>query len=194
MYNKYKLSYFDAPPMHIQAEAVHNILLIMHKFDESKGAKAFSYFTVVAKHHLMQVNNSNHRRYKKSSLMSAMPDNWEVEDDFFVTQERNDFAEFKELMLEFWERNLKNAFPKRKDLQIADAILELFRRSETIENFNKKHLYLLIREMADCKTQNITRVVNIMKETQADMMKEFRESGNITQIGINTDDFRFYKW
>ena len=42
--------------------------------------------------------------------------------------------------------NLKFSFYKKRDLQIADAILELFRRSEHIENFNKKHLYLLIEK------------------------------------------------
>jgi hypothetical protein len=183
MYNKYKLTYFDAPPDHIQAEAVHNLLLNLHKFDDSRGAKAFSYFTVVAKHHLMQVNNSNYRRYKRASLVSSMPDNWEIEDDFFERENVDDFVEFRKIMLGFWEENLTRVFTKRKDIQIADAILELFRRSTFIENFNKKHLYLLIREMADCKTQHITRVVNLMKKTQTKMVEEYRDTGNI----VDTD-------
>ena len=47
--------------------------------------------------------------------------------------------EFKELMLEYWDLNLTKVFTKKRDIQIADAILELFRRSQYIENFNKKH-------------------------------------------------------
>ena len=68
-----------------------------------------------------------------------------------------------------------------KSLQIADAILELFRRSEHIENFNKKHLYLLIREMTDCKTHYITKVVNVMKQHQKKMLNEYLEYGEFRQ-------------
>ena len=36
-------------------------------------------------------------------------------------------------------------------LQVADAILELFRKRENLEIFNKKALYIYIREMVDVK-------------------------------------------
>ena len=61
---------------------------------------------------------------------------------------------------------------KKRDIQIADAVLELFRRADYIENFNKKHLYLLIREMTDCKTHYITKVVNVMKQHQKKMLND----------------------
>jgi len=194
MYNKYKLSYFDAPPDHIKTEALHNLLLNLHKYDESKGTRAFSYFTVVAKHYLMQLNNSNHRRYKRSTLMSTMPENWEIEDNFFEREDVSEWVEFKGIMLDFWDKNLTTVFRKKRDIQIADAILELFRRSDSIENFNKKHLYLLIREMADCKTQYITRVVNIMKKTQFDMLTEFRNTGDIVEVGREFNMSSSFKW
>ena len=81
----------------------------------------------------------------------------------------------------FWPdcSNLNVVFTRKRDLQIADAILELFRRSEHIENFNKKHLYLLIREMTDCKTHYITKVVNVMKKHQKKMLNDYLEYGEL---------------
>jgi hypothetical protein len=38
------------------------------------------------------------------------------------------------------QKTFMNYFPKKNDAQIADAILELFRKRETIEVFNKKAL------------------------------------------------------
>ncbi|MCL5460055.1 hypothetical protein M3M33_15570, partial [Loigolactobacillus coryniformis] len=38
-------------------------------------------------------------------------------------------------------------FPKDNDVQIADAILELFRRREALDLNNKKKVYLYIREI-----------------------------------------------
>ena len=106
-----------------------------------------------------------------------MPQTWNPENDFYEVEENDEFKEFKKIMLKYWDENLNFVFTKKRDLQIADAILELFRRSEHIENFNKKHLYLLIREMTDCKTHYITKVVNVMKQHQKKMLNEYLEYG-----------------
>jgi len=49
-------------------------------------------------------------------------------------------------------------FPKDEDAQIADAILELFRKRDSIDVFNKKALYIYIREQVDAKTPKITKI------------------------------------
>jgi len=46
------------------------------------------------------------------------------------------------------------------DAQVADAILELFRKREDIDVFNKKALYIYIREQIDVKTPRITKIAN----------------------------------
>ena len=53
-------------------------------------------------------------------------------------------------------------FPKGNDAKIADAILELFRKRDAIDVFNKKALYIYIREMIDVKTPKITKIANIL--------------------------------
>jgi hypothetical protein len=57
--------------------------------------------------------------------------------------------------------------------------LELFRRAEFIENFNKKSLYLLIREMTGHPTHYITKVLNKMKGKQMELYNEFMDTGDI---------------
>ena len=109
-----------------------------------------------------------------------MPESWNPPNDFNETQLGDEYVEFKHLMLKFWDKNLTRIFSKKRDIQIADAVLELFRRSQYIENFNKKHLYLLIREMTDCKTHYITKVVNEMKKHQIKLLNDYLEHGMIT--------------
>jgi hypothetical protein len=53
-----------------------------------------------------------------------------------------------------------NYFLKKIDAQIADAILELFRKRESIDIFNKKALYIYIREIIDAKTPKITKIAD----------------------------------
>ena len=163
--NTFKFSYFDVPKIDIQNEVVSVLIQKIHMFKPDKG-RAFSYFSIVAKNHLILQNNGNYKRYKKTELLSKMPVSWNPEDNFYQDQVGSEYNEFKDLMLQYWDKNLTKVFSKKRDIQIADAILELFRRSQFIENFNKKHLYLLIREMTDCKTHYITKVVNVMKTHQ----------------------------
>jgi hypothetical protein len=178
--NTFKFSYFDVPKIDIQMEVVSTLIEKIHMFKEGKG-KAFSYFSIVAKNHLILKNNSNYKRWKQTSLISEMPETWNPENDFYDTEMGDEYMEFRDLMLNFWEKNLTRIFTKKRDIQIADAVLELFRRSQYIENFNKKHLYLLIREMTDCKTHYITKVVNEMKQHQVKMLNDYLENGKIEE-------------
>ena len=188
--NKFKFSYFDVPKEDVQKEVVAILIQKIHMFKEGKG-KAFSYFSIVAKNYLILNNNSNYKRYKKTDLLSQMPQTWNPEDDFYHREQGDEFSEFKQLMLNYWDKNLTKIFTKKRDIQIADAILELFRRSQYIENFNKKHLYLLIREMTDCKTHYITKVVNVMKTHQKRMLNEYLDYGEISD---NNDEDEFFSY
>ena len=178
--NTFKFTYFDVSKKDIQTEVVSTMVEKIHMFKEGKG-RAFSYFTIIAKNHLILKNNGNYKRWKQNALLSTMPVTWNPENDFSEEEENKEFKEFKNIMLRYWDENLNSIFTKKRDLQIADAILELFRRSEHIENFNKKHLYLLIREMTDCKTHYITKVVNVMKQHQRKMLNEYLEHGEFRE-------------
>ena len=63
------------------------------------------------------------------------------------------------------ENNFDILFPKGNDSIIADSILELFRKRENIDIFNKKALYIDIREILalsnlEVKTPKITKIAD----------------------------------
>jgi hypothetical protein len=178
VYNKWKFSYFDDEPQDVMCEVVAFMIEKIHMYKNGKG-KAFSYFTIVARNYLILNNNANYKRYKDTDIMSAMPDHWDTENNFTEEVRNNDHRTFNSIMLKYWDKHLENFFPKKRDLQIADSVLELFRRAEYIENFNKKSLYLLIREMTGHPTHYITKVVNKMRERQMELYNEFEKEGDI---------------
>ena len=97
-----------------------------------------------------------------------------------IQEEADEFnIQFVDQMLEYWDNNITNIFRRQKDILVADAVLELFRRRKNIENFNKKALYIMIREMTGSNTQHITRVINQMKRYYFNMMEEFSAVGEI---------------
>ena len=176
--NTYKFSYFDDGPADVKREVVAQMISKIHMFQEGKG-KAFSYFTRMALNHLILLNNSNYKRYKQNDLMSAMPESWNPSEDTLSIETDSNHIEFRNMMLIYWDKKLNSVFDKKRDIQIADAILELFRRVDYIENFNKKSLYLLIREMTGHKTHYITKVISVMKVHQDKILEEFLNTGDI---------------
>ena len=174
----FKFYYFDVPSEQVKHEVVSFLVMNMHKFKEGKG-KAFSYFSIVAKNYLILNNNNNYKKMKSHRELDILDFKRNLSSEAQVSADKETYEEFTDLMLDYWENNLPNIFKRHKDILVADAVLELFRRSQNMENFNKKALYVLIREMTGSNTQHITRVVNVMKKYYKRLFKEFQFSGSI---------------
>ena len=182
----FKFYYFDVPSEQVKHEVVSFLVMNIHKFKEGKG-KAFSYFSIVAKNYLILHNNKNYKNYKIHDKMDVL----DYGSNIRASQELNEIANFNKeyvnQMLDYWEENLTNIFKRQKDILVADAVLEMFRRRENVENFNKKALYILIREMTGSKTQHITRIVNVMKKYNSQLIREFQTTGQLDTA--NTGSF-----
>ena len=182
----FKFYYFDVPSEQVKHEVVSFLVMNMHKFQEGKG-KAFSYFSIVAKNYLILHNNKNYKNYKIHDKMDVLDYGNNIRDKQELKEIASFNREYVDQMLEYWNENLTNIFRRQKDILVADAVLEMFRRRENIENFNKKALYILIREMTGSKTQHITRIVNLMKKYNTELMREFSNTGQIDTA--NTGSF-----
>ena len=181
VFNTFKFTYFDNSPIEIQKETIAHLVANMHKFEEGKG-KAFSYFSIVAKNYLIFHNNNNYKRFNQHVDISETPSDTTVclqtTDSYHDELET---SEFMKLMVDYWERNIGKIFTKQRDLNIANAVIELFRNSDRIDSFNKKALYLYIREISSCKTQQITKVINKMKQYQNTITKSYLDRGTLKQ-------------
>lgn len=179
--NTFKFSYFQCSHEEVQKEVVSNLVSNIHKYKQGNG-KAFSYFSIIAKNFLILYNNGNYKKFKRHTS---------VDDDEIVYEKKEltvnpksetrkkELSEFVNLMINYYDNNLEKIFKKPQELQIAAAVIEIFRRCDSIENFNKKALYLYIREMTDCKTQSITKVVNKMKDIQSQLTASYLRTGYI---------------
>ena len=174
----FKFYYFDVPSEQVKHEVVSFLVMNIHKFKEGKG-KAFSYFSIVAKNYLILNNNNNYKKMKSHRELDILDFKRNLSSEAQVSADKETYEEFTDMMLDYWENNLPNIFKRHKDILVADAVLELFRRSKNMENFNKKALYVLIREMTGSNTQHITRVVNVMKKFYKRLFKEFQSTGSI---------------
>jgi len=181
VYNTFKFSYSDVSPIEVQKQAISHMVANMDRFEAGKG-KAFSYFSIVAKNWFILDNNNNYRRFKKHIEICEHPSD---SGEFVIEPEHQkrdtEIREFIELMVNYWDENVHKYFNKERDLQIANAVIEIFRNSGRIDVFNKKALYLYIRDIAGCQTQHITKVINKMKMAQKEIANQYFSNGIIGQ-------------
>ena len=181
----FKFYYFDVPSEDVKHEVVSFLVMNMHKFKAGKG-KAFSYFSIVAKNYLILHNNNNYKKMKQHEKLDVLDFKRSLSSESSQVENAEANSEFTELMLDYWDNNLNNVFKRKKDIRVADSVLELFRRRQNIENFNKKALYILIREMTGSNTQHITRVINVMKKYISEMQKEFFTTGDLNTVNTGS--------
>ena len=174
----FKFYYFDVGSEEVKHEVVSFLVMNMHKFKEGKG-KAFSYFSIVAKNYLILNNNKNYKMGKIHSEMKVLDWKRNIMGESTSAESAEKATLFVDELHRFWDINLTNIFRRDKDIRVADSVLHIFRIKDSIENFNKKALYILIRERTGLKTQNITKVINVMKRDYAKMWSIYSKSGHI---------------
>ena len=172
--NTFKFTYFDYGFEDIKHEVVAFMVMNMHKYDHTKGSKAFSYFSVVAKNYLILHNNNNYKKLKSHDNMDAL-DRQSKSTGF----KESDYTTLTEEIVEYFDNNMNTIFKKDRDLRIGYAIIDLMKQREDIENFNKKAIYILIREMTDVETTHITSVVNTLKKHYKKLLDKYYTNGSI---------------
>ncbi len=145
---------------HLQHEIITFLLSKIHLFDPTRGAKAYSYFGTIVKRWLIVYNQKNYdKRVANVSSDDLYKDetySCDLEDEPIV----DNLSYFIDKYIEYITSNIDTLFPKNNDAKVADAILELFRKRDKIDIFNKKALYIYIREMVDVKTPKITKTAD----------------------------------
>jgi len=144
----------------LQHEVITFLLTKLHLFDPSKGAKAYSYFGTIAKRYLINSNNKNYKKRVEKAPVSEIESNESFSYRIDEGSESDKLIYFIDQYIIYCTDNINELFPKKVDSQIADAILELFRKRESIDIFNKKALYIYIREIIDAKTPKITKIAD----------------------------------
>ncbi len=148
----------------------------LHRFDSTNGAKAFSYFQTIVKRWLINYNNKNYKKLKQVGSFEEMEDSYEVE-GLLDSERRIPLATIVNYFVESSYKNMVEIFPKEQDQRVADAILTLFKTRHDLEIFRKKALYIYIREMTDCETPTLTRVLSRLKEEFYKIYKTYQDVG-----------------
>lgn len=169
----------------LKHEVITFLLEKLHLYDEEKG-KAYSYFGTIAKRYLIVYNNNNYKRLKGKATVE------EVDEDKTITNlliseqvKQMEEANFFNAYVDYVDANLLEIFPKTQEARVGDAIIALCKRKEHIDIFNKKALFIYIKEITDAPTPTITKVIKTLKEIYKKMLNKYLDEG--VEINIYTN-------
>ena len=166
----------------LKHEVIAFLLEKLHLYNQDKG-KAYSYFGTIAKRYLIVYNNNNYKRLKGKATVEEVDIDKTITNELLLTQpDHFEEVNFIDLYIKEVDNNLLDLFPKPQEARVGDAILELFKRRENIDIFNKKALFIYIKEITDAPTPVITKVIKVLKEIYREMHNQYLEEG--TEIDI----------
>ena len=154
---------------------------ILDKFDPSKKSKAFSYFSVITKNwfiHKVKKNSRSMKREVQIDDTSNSSADYEqistyltVETSYVSDRENAEFWYFLWKEIKSWD-GLKL---KENEKKVLEAVKILFESAEDIEIFNKKAIYLYIREITGLNTKQVVNNLNKMRSRYKEWKEEWHQ-------------------
>jgi len=141
------------------------LITILEKYDANKGHKAFSYFSVVTKnwfiHQVKRAQKRTRTEVFMEDLLNELDENL-ISDEPTYLEKRSD--------VEFWlslhkEIGAWDSFMlKENEKKVLMAVRILFDSADTIEIFNKKAIYLYLREITGLNTKQVVNNLNKLRK------------------------------
>jgi len=127
----------------LQHEVITFLLTKIHLFNPERGAKAYSYFGTIVKRYLILSNQKNYKKRIDTLPIETLEEDENHSYDIEESPYNERLSMFIDEYVEHCTKYIYDLFPKEYDAQIADAILELFRKREFLDVFNKKYKVLV---------------------------------------------------
>ena len=140
------------------------LVTILDKYNQDKGYKAFSYFSVITKNWFIQQTKKAKKNRQREVELGHLSGEMQLkhvstENPYHSEREYKEFVSSLKTEILSWER----ADLKENEEKVLAAIKILFDSADDIEIFNKKAIYMYIREITGLSTKQIVSNLNRMK-------------------------------
>ncbi len=163
----------------LKYEVISFLLQKLDLYDQSKG-KAYSYFGTIAKRYLIIYNQKNYKKLVSKAEIGEQHDDNALVNSIIVKEPEPelDRLDVVELFVKYVDDNLLDLFDKTDEAKVADAILEIFKKRENIDIFNKKAVFIYVKEMTDTQSNTITKVIKKLKVIYKKILDNYLENND----------------
>ena len=173
--NKMKCDYIDSSFKDLQTDIVTYLTVRLDKFNPNAG-KAYSYYTRTTFNYLIAENQKAYVKLKRETEPVNIDESRNVMIEMHNSEMQDTLKYFMDAYIKHCYDNLNFIFTTQSDIHVADSILHIFENRENIEQYNKKALYVFIRERTGLQTNNITKVIKVLKNIYNKKFLEYEQS------------------
>lgn len=150
------------------------LITILDKYDPNSGSKAFSYFSVITKnwfiHKVKKTSEQTKREVDFEEIAKTCNhDALVVENPYLNNRETEEFWVHLWSEIERWDELELKANEKK----VIEAIKILLKEPDVIEIFNKKAIYLYLREITGLNTKQIVNNLNRIRTRYKDFKNDW---------------------
>lgn len=164
----------------LKRECLTNLYETLPKFDPTLGKKGFSYFNVITKNWFIQKTRDRSKRNKLESELYHDLDHESVRHDpNFTISPHEDLVEEKEFWIslysemDFWRSKLT----KGPELKVLESIIFLLQNPDLVSIYNKKAVYLYLRELTGLNTKQVVTNLKRIKSLYSKWKNSYLEHG-----------------
>jgi hypothetical protein len=141
------------------------LMTVLGKFNPDKGSKAFSYFSVITKNWFIQKVKKNKKKNQREIEIDELPKEQQlkhiaVHNNYDNEREKDEFWAHLWTEIGHWDTDKL----KENEKKVLEAIKILLESPDDIEIFNKKAIYLYMREITGLNTKQIVNSLNKMRK------------------------------
>jgi hypothetical protein len=176
--NTVKPTYIDSSFLDLQTDLVTHLTERLNKFKPESG-KAYSYYTRTSYNYLIGENEKSYKKLKGNTTEFNIDEQRNVVNELYNEEMRETLKCFMDAYIEYCYTNINYIFNSSTDIHVADSILHIFENRDNIDDFNKKRLYILIRERTGLdvsQTSSVTRVVKILNQIYNDYFVKYEQT------------------
>ena len=137
---------------------------ILDKYNPSKGSKAFSYFSVITKNWFIHKVKKNSKKLQREVEYDSLSTEAKLKyvscyNEYDEKREKQEFLDLLHQEINTWDVPTL----KPNERKVLEAIQIILSESDRIEIFNKKAIYLYMREITGLNTKQIVSNLNKMR-------------------------------
>ena len=154
-------------------EAMAHLYEKLGKFDPTSGAKSFSYFGTIAKNWMIQQSNAAKKQvFVDSENVDTVVFDKSMEFYEDIEKTKDDYAFIEGLIGCFDDLMIQEALNK-DDLAVLEIINDIMKNYHKFNIYNKKQLYVYVREATDLPSRKITKSIKKIKKTYMVLKDEY---------------------
>lgn len=166
----------------LKRDALANLYEMLPKFDPNRGKKSFSYFNVVAKRWFIQKIREKDKSYRGTVQQDGSID---LDHEILKNDPSFSMSPFEDEIVdkEFWKSLYENMdlwkkkLTKKTEKQVLEAVIFILQNPGMISIYNKKAIYLYLRDLTGLNTKQVVVNLNKIKNLYDKFKNEFDTHG-----------------